>query len=253
MSNAVSHLRIKPPTAETLADQELELRRFLSALQLRRSEGALQRRQTGCSFCAPGEMGPTTGVAECEWLSRIHDRRSRASGSRTESHRTEPEGGAPEFDGKARSLKASLRNGYLNQKYGFKFSPALAWGRWITPLMPWRQMSIDKGVRHLPLKQLGARMLDVGCGQGAFVSPALSLGWNAEGLDPDPEAVKVGRSKGLRIARGRLSDTCFPDSSFAAVTMSHSIEHLHDPINSLREIYRILRARRRHLDCDTKP
>jgi len=101
-------------------------------------------------------------------------------------------------------------------------------------------MSIDKGVRHLPLKQLGARMLDVGCGQGAFVSRALSLGWNAEGLDPDPEAVKVGRSKGLRIARGRLSDTCFPDSSFAAVTMSHSIEHLHDPINSLREIYRIL-------------
>ena len=94
--------------------------------------------------------------------------------------------------------------------------------------------------RHLRLERRGARLLDIGCGNGAFVRAARAWGWDAEGLDPDPNAAAVGRGRGLPITVGSLPKVGYPDASFAAVTMSHSIEHLHDPVAGLREIRRIL-------------
>ena len=48
---------------------------------------------------------------------------------------------------------------------------------------------------------------------------------------------------GLPITTGGLPKRGYPDASFAAVTMSHSIEHLDDPVAGLREIRRILQRR----------
>jgi ubiquinone/menaquinone biosynthesis C-methylase UbiE len=95
-------------------------------------------------------------------------------------------------------------------------------------------------VRHLYLDRRGARLLDIGCGNGAFVRVARSLGWDAEGLDPDSNAAEVGQARALPITVGSLPNTGYPDASFAGVTMSHSIEHLHDPLAGLHEVRRIV-------------
>ena len=45
-----------------------------------------------------------------------------------------------------------------------------------------------------------ARILDYGCGEGTFMA---ELDRQAEGMDPDPEMVKLARARGLDIRRGR--------------------------------------------------
>jgi predicted SAM-dependent methyltransferase len=42
------------------------------------------------------------------------------------------------------------------------------------------------------------------------------------------------------VQEGHLPETGLPSNYFDAVTLSHVIEHLHDPIRSLQEVYRIL-------------
>jgi SAM-dependent methyltransferase len=137
-------------------------------------------------------------------------------------------------------FRRALRNGYLNARYNFDLRPALALGRWVFPFLPSIRLRHDRAVRHLRLPQYRARILDLGCGNGAFVRTAIGWGWDAEGLDPDPKAAAASLGLDARITTGSLSRAMYPDACFAAVTMDHTIEHLHTPIATLREVYRIL-------------
>ena len=92
-----------------------------------------------------------------------------------------------------------------------------------------------------PVAEKG-RMLDVGCGDGSVLKLAQELGWNAEGVDFDAQAVDAARRKGLSVRLGGLAEQRYPDESFDLVLMSHVIEHVHDPLATLREIHRVLRA-----------
>lgn len=137
-------------------------------------------------------------------------------------------------------VKTWLRFGYLNNRYNLNLQPASPLGRWIVPWFPTRRSDIDRWMRNLALPHPGARLLDVGCGNGAFLRLASHIGWQAQGLEPDPTAAAAARSTGLQIEEGHLPDTGLPSGYFEAVTLSHVIEHLHDPGRSLRELYRIL-------------
>jgi SAM-dependent methyltransferase len=72
-----------------------------------------------------------------------------------------------------------------------------------------------------------------------------ALGWNAEGLDFDKRAIERAKAKGLVMHLGGLPEQRFPAASYDAVTMSHSIEHVHDPVGWLAEARRVLRPRGR--------
>jgi SAM-dependent methyltransferase len=100
---------------------------------------------------------------------------------------------------------------------------------------------LDIPLRYLAVPEKG-RMLDVGCGDGSVLKLAQELGWNAEGVDFDPQAVDAARRKGLSVRLGGLAEQRYPDESFDLVPMSHVIEHVHDPLATLREVRRVLRA-----------
>jgi 2-polyprenyl-3-methyl-5-hydroxy-6-metoxy-1,4-benzoquinol methylase len=87
----------------------------------------------------------------------------------------------------------------------------------------------------------GGSLLDVGCGDGSFMTRMRSLGWAVTGLDSDPAAVQAARSRGLSVQQGTLDRVEFPEESFDVVTMSHVIEHIPDPTAALTKCGRVLR------------
>jgi len=88
----------------------------------------------------------------------------------------------------------------------------------------------------------GGEVLDVGCGGGAFLARMRGLGWRVLGVEPDPGAVKVATEvRGLDVRLGTLETQGLSADRFDAVTSSHVIEHVHDPLAFLRECTRVSR------------
>jgi 2-polyprenyl-3-methyl-5-hydroxy-6-metoxy-1,4-benzoquinol methylase len=139
-------------------------------------------------------------------------------------------------------LRHRLRNGYLNGHFGHRLVPAARLGRKVMPLFRRRRARADRFVRHLHRASgTPPRILDVGCGDGAFLRVMQNAGWIVRGIDPDPAAVAVARKSGVQVAEGDLSAAEFPDGHFDAITLSHVIEHMHDPRGALEVCHRLLR------------
>ncbi len=86
------------------------------------------------------------------------------------------------------------------------------------------------------------RLLDVGCGDGGWLAKMQALGWQVEGQETDAEAaVSAQRLHGVTVHVGLLQDLKLPVATFDAVTLSHVIEHVHDPIAMLTACRRLLK------------
>lgn len=142
-----------------------------------------------------------------------------------------------------RALKAAYlagRFGYHGGAGGFRRRTLAALMR----LLPLRRRDLDASVRYLA-HQPGGRLLDVGCGSGDWLVQMRQLGWNAEGLDFDPAAVELARTRNLTVRLGPLEQQDYPSEAFDAVTLHHVIEHVPDPVATLRACHRVLRPRGR--------
>lgn len=139
----------------------------------------------------------------------------------------------------------SAIHGYLNRRFGLKRKPAAAWGYWLLQLLPPLRLKLDYYGRHLFADRYPARgqLLDVGCGNGAFLERAKEMGWSTVGIDMDPKAVEFCRKNGLNVFEGTLTQS--PDdwkSSFEIVTLRHCIEHVQNPAEYLRIAYEMLKT-----------
>lgn len=154
------------------------------------------------------------------------------------SYYTHGSGAPPQVGG----LRRGLANDYLRARWGYDEEPVVPGGRLIPKLAPSRGTLVDREIRHLPATP-GGRLLDVGCGSGAFLAQMAELGWRTQGVDPDPAAVAGAREAGLDVTQGTLADLDTQEDAgeFDAITLSHVIEHLHDPGADLRRIKRLLR------------
>ena len=148
---------------------------------------------------------------------------------------------ADEAGSRLANMRRALRNGYLNSRYGHSFAPASALGPLAMAFFPLRRERADRWVQQLHRPSGRPRLLDVGCGNGAFLVRMQEAGWDVQGLDLDATAVAVARDLGVPARCGALGDTTFPKNQFDAVTLSHVVEHLPDPADSLRICHRILR------------
>ncbi len=133
--------------------------------------------------------------------------------------------------------------GYLNAHFGYRF-PHRA-NRLVSRVYMANsrrvRVAAERRVRHLALPTGGGRLLDIGCGNGDFLHLIRQAGWNVSGIDPDPQAVAACQSVGLDVRQGFVEDGLFEPNTFDAVTMSHVIEHLHQPTQTLAKVRQLLK------------
>jgi 2-polyprenyl-3-methyl-5-hydroxy-6-metoxy-1,4-benzoquinol methylase len=142
-----------------------------------------------------------------------------------------------------RRLRSYVRGGYLANKFGYRegVDRLQRFAGWLAYLHPGQREYMNGSIMHLPANRRG-RVLDVGCGAGDALDELRRLGWEVEGVDPDPEAVSNAvRNRSLKVRVGTLEDQSYPEDSFDAVISSHVVEHVHDPVSLLRECRRVLR------------
>ncbi len=85
------------------------------------------------------------------------------------------------------------------------------------------------------------RLLDVGCAYGAFLEMARTHGWETFGVDLSEIACAYARKeRNLNVFHGSLEQAHYPDKHFSVVTLWDVIEHLDHPLDTLREVSRIL-------------
>ena len=86
------------------------------------------------------------------------------------------------------------------------------------------------------------RVLDVGCGDGRYLAFFRDLGWETCGTDPSAVAIARTRARGLNVAPpGELAEARYPDRTFDLAILRYTIENMHHPLATLREVRRVLK------------
>ncbi len=84
------------------------------------------------------------------------------------------------------------------------------------------------------------KILDVGCGEGRFISNDPK---RIEGIDQNEKSLKICQQKGYHVISGDVTQLPFKDQQFDAVHCAHVIEHLlpKEAYAIIKEIDRVLK------------
>jgi len=88
-----------------------------------------------------------------------------------------------------------------------------------------------------------SRVMDIGCGAGAFLDAAVQAGLQACGLELNPQAAAVCRSKGHEVHSCLMSDFASraTEERFDLVTAFQVLEHVPDPLQFIAQAARLLK------------
>lgn len=81
----------------------------------------------------------------------------------------------------------------------------------------------------------GSTILEVGCSYGNFLSYIKAKGYNVYGIEPGENAAQRAREAGLDVETVSLEDYQ-TDKKFDLIIMRHVLEHLADPVTSLKKM-----------------
>lgn len=108
----------------------------------------------------------------------------------------------------------------------------------ISSFIPFSRFFLARAVRFLTIPPASSNLslLDVGCGRGDFLIRSRHCGYISTGIDFDPETIDIARSRGLDAYVSEIHD--LPEAvKYDAITLSHVIEHVRDPVALLNDIY----------------
>jgi SAM-dependent methyltransferase len=104
------------------------------------------------------------------------------------------------------------------------------------PLELLRRLTDRDRMRFLDGVPAGARVLEVGAGDGRLVGLMRGAGLDAWGLDPSPAARAAAAASGLEVVSAGVDDAEVENASQDAVVLWQSLEHLEDPAVALERI-----------------
>jgi len=96
-----------------------------------------------------------------------------------------------------------------------------------------------KRINRLAQIEPGARVLEVGCGQGHLTAALAAAGADIIGIDANPQAEQVAVSGLVRHMSAESLD--FEDGTFDFVIAVHAIEHIPELEKALAEMARVLK------------
>jgi 2-polyprenyl-3-methyl-5-hydroxy-6-metoxy-1,4-benzoquinol methylase len=146
------------------------------------------------------------------------------------------------------SLRTKIRRGIYSAVKGYeRLADGGHWsliGRVLYALPPLRELAA-LGTMCLQGAEKG-KLLDVGCGNGEFLSLMRDAGWDVIGVEPDASAARFARERrGVPAFVGTLESAPFADATFDAITLKHVIEHVRDPVGLLAICRRLLKPQGR--------
>lgn len=106
------------------------------------------------------------------------------------------------------------------------------------------QRDLKQALEHMLVKRLPVsppgRLLDVGCGTGAYLATAEKEGWDATGIDPWARNF-TGRNVHPKVLPLDVREANFGNHSFDVITMWWVIEHYRNPLSKLSHVRRLLK------------
>ncbi len=85
-------------------------------------------------------------------------------------------------------------------------------------------------------------IFDLGCSTGIFLGMVAKEGWTPYGSDVNSNLVNINRKRFNDNIRLQIGDSIdFPDRHFDVVTLFDSIEHMPNPITTLKEVARVVK------------
>ena len=141
----------------------------------------------------------------------------------------------------SRSVQGFI-NGYLHQRFGISRHPNYKSGAVIFSLIEPLRLKLNYYCRHLPKlhKNEHKLLLDIGCGNGAFLKRASEMCWATLGCEPDKKAVSACQAQGLKVIHGNAFHPALDSQQFDVITMSHVLEHVADPEQLLNRANQLL-------------
>lgn len=103
-------------------------------------------------------------------------------------------------------------------------------------------MVLDKVKEATRFRKKGA-LLDIGCGQGVFLQHMQQQGFEVHGLDVSPVACQLASEKVGKdnIFKGGLFSVNLPQRRYDVITLWHVIEHVNNPVKTLKKIHTLLK------------
>lgn len=142
------------------------------------------------------------------------------------------------------SLMSRLTMGYQAARYGYLKAQTNPWQRRFGILassLRFFREHMDYPFVYFKQRKPG-RLLELGVGNGATFRKFQDWGWQVEGLDFDPQAVKACIDNGLNVKTGDLAAQHYMADTFDAIFSSHVLEHVSDPYRLLQESIKVIKA-----------
>ena len=145
----------------------------------------------------------------------------------------------PFLGDRARTWRTTLKAAVLRWRYGYPLQPEPS-ALWMV-LRPCLRL-LAHWLMFFPNYVPKGSLLEVGCSTGAALSAYRELGWKVRGVEFHPDASLFARERlGLDVSTGTLAQARLPDEAFDVAILTHVLEHLPDPLETLRELRRTLK------------
>ena len=202
---------------------------------------AYENKRDRVFFCAPGAWTAWT-CAACHFAYLDPRPTPQSIHAAYASYYTH---GAPSLSFTGRllaKLQIGIRHSHLKRHLHYRLPGALPLGWLVYKIMASQAIVTNHTIRHLPPTRPGQnRLLDIGCGDGDFLIIARDIGFNVEGLEVDPISRAVAHKAGLTVHPGPFPGSILQPSSYDHITMSHVLEHFHDPVAALHDALKLLK------------